>query len=82
MRTIKASEIGTFLYCQRAWWYQRNGQPSENQGEMASGTELHYRHGRAAFGIGCLRLLAYSLILIAIILGAISLTSSMLELGF
>jgi CRISPR/Cas system-associated exonuclease Cas4 (RecB family) len=66
MRTIRASEIGTFLYCHRAWWYQKSGQPSQNLGEMAAGSELHYRHGRAVLGISCLRLLASALMLLAL----------------
>jgi hypothetical protein len=68
MRTLRASEIGTYLFCQRAWWYQKNGQPSQNLGEMAAGSELHYRHGRAVMGIGCLRALAFALLLLALAL--------------
>ena len=78
MRTVRASEIGTYLFCQRAWWYQKNGQPSQNLGEMAAGSELHYRHGRMAMGAGCLRAAAYALIVAALILAAIYLTGRLL----
>jgi CRISPR/Cas system-associated exonuclease Cas4 (RecB family) len=78
MRTIRASEIGTYLYCQRAWWYQKRGETSQNLAEMAAGSELHYQHGRAALTVGCLRLLAYALILATIILLTIYFTPQFL----
>ncbi|MEW5869286.1 MAG: hypothetical protein AB1894_08430 [Chloroflexota bacterium] len=68
MRTLRASEIGTYLYCQRAWWYQRRGETSQNLAEMAAGSELHYQHGRAVVAAGCLRSLAYGLLLLALVL--------------
>lgn len=67
-RTIRASEIGAYLYCKRAWWYQLSGLPSQNQSELAAGADLHYRHGRAALRLGCLRIIAYALILASLIL--------------
>lgn len=73
-RTIRASEIGEYLYCQRAWWYQQSGRPSENLIELAAGSELHYRHGRLALRLGCLRVAAYALILLGLALLAIYLT--------
>jgi len=78
MRTLRASEIGAYLFCQRAWWYQKSGQPSQNLAEMAAGSELHFRHGRAALGAGCLRAAAYALVLLALILAAIHLTGRLL----
>ena len=77
MRTLRASEIGAYLFCQRAWWYQKRGQESENTAQMAAGTELHYQHGRAALGAGCLRALAYVLILGALVLLAIYFTTAL-----
>ena len=78
MRTVRASEIGTYLFCQRAWWYQQRGESSQNLAEMAAGSELHYRHGRAALNAGCLRVAAYALILLALILLAVYFTSRLL----
>jgi CRISPR/Cas system-associated exonuclease Cas4 (RecB family) len=78
MRTIRASDIGTYLYCQRAWWYQKRGEPSENMGEMMSGTELHAQHGRAVYTVGCMRVLAYGLLLAALVLLAIYFTNQLI----
>lgn len=78
MRSIRASEIGAYLYCRRAWWYQLKGHPSENQAELLSGTRLHARHGRRLIAASLLRLLAYGLLLVALVLIAISLTLSVL----
>jgi CRISPR/Cas system-associated exonuclease Cas4 (RecB family) len=65
MRTIRASEIGAYLYCRRAWWYQRQGLPSENQENLAAGTAVHRKHGQAVLTAGCLRAVAYVLLLAA-----------------
>lgn len=66
MKTVRASEIGTYLYCRRAWWYQRQGIESQNQAEMASGSLMHRQHGRSVFLNSCLRLAAYLLLLAAL----------------
>jgi hypothetical protein len=65
MRTIRASEIGAYLYCQRAWWYQRQGFKSENQAELSAGSALHERHWRSVLGASLLRLAGYAAILLA-----------------
>jgi CRISPR/Cas system-associated exonuclease Cas4 (RecB family) len=68
MRTIRVSEISSFVYCSRAWWYQNQGIQSQNQDELAYGNLIHQKHGRSLFVSGCLRLLAYLLILTALVL--------------
>jgi len=68
---IRASEIGTFLYCQRAWNYQREGEISANQPDMTTGTEMHAQHGRAVFTAGILRSFAYLLLLLGLVLATI-----------
>jgi CRISPR/Cas system-associated exonuclease Cas4 (RecB family) len=68
MRPIRASEVGSYLYCARAWWYHRKGIESTNQAEMTAGTELHRRHGRQVILTSLTRLLALILLLVALIL--------------
>jgi len=65
---IRASDIGTYLYCRRAWWYRKQGVESENRAEMATGTELHRKHGRKVLAAGLLRTLSLVLFLIALTL--------------
>ena len=74
MRTVRASEIGAYIFCPRAWWYQKQGYPSENQAETAGGTELHYRHSRDVMATGCLRTGAYVLLLLSLVVLAFYLT--------
>lgn len=68
MRPIRASEIGSYLFCARAWWYQQKGVVSANQAEMTAGTEIHQRHGRQVLAAGLLRVLAVLLLLVALVL--------------
>jgi CRISPR/Cas system-associated exonuclease Cas4 (RecB family) len=45
---IRASEIGEYVYCARAWWLRRvQGVPSRNVAALHSGQQAHDRHGRA-----------------------------------
>ncbi len=75
---IRASEIGSYLYCQRAWWYQRQGYESENLAELEGGIELHERHGRVLLTSNCLRVLAYGLLLLAMVLFVIHAVSQLI----
>jgi hypothetical protein len=68
MATLRASEIGSYLYCNRAWWYQRQGLESANQAELNSGTKLHQQHGRKVLTAGLMVGLAYLLLVIALLL--------------
>jgi hypothetical protein len=68
MKTIRASEVGSYLFCARAWWYQQQGVVSTNQAEMTAGTELHRQHGRSVIASGLTRLLAVVLLLVALVL--------------
>jgi CRISPR/Cas system-associated exonuclease Cas4 (RecB family) len=65
-RVIRASEIGSFLYCRRAWWFRREGVVPENQADLASGNEFHQRHGRQVVAAGLLRTAGMILLLLAL----------------
>jgi hypothetical protein len=68
MPIIRASEIGSYLYCRRAWRYRKLGVESENKAELAAGTELHRQHGRKALSVGLFRTFGMILLLGAILL--------------
>jgi hypothetical protein len=68
MQTIRASEVASYLFCARAWWYHRKGVESTNQTELSAGTELHRAHGRQVFVSGLTRALALVLLLAALVL--------------
>ncbi len=68
MRIIRASEIGTYLFCRRAWWYHAQGVPSQNQQELAGGTAFHLRHGRQVILVGLLRFAGWFLLFLAVAL--------------
>ena len=64
--TIRASEVGAYLFCQRAWWYQRSGRTSGPSAAQESGLAWHRRHGRRVLTASALRLLGWLLILLAV----------------
>ncbi len=68
MKTIRASEVGSYLYCARAWWYRQKGIESTNQAEMTTGAELHRAHGRQVIASSLTRTLALILLLAALVL--------------
>ena len=68
MVPIRASEIGSYLYCARAWWYQRQGIESSNQSELKTGTKLHFHHGRQVMAAGLIRSIALILLLASLLM--------------
>ncbi len=78
MRTLRASEIGVYLFCRRAWGYTKAGVESANQTELAAGSDMHRRHGQAVVSAGCLRAAAYLLLAVAISLATIALVNAAL----
>jgi hypothetical protein len=67
-RTIRASEIGTFIYCQRAWWYQRKKVKPINTIELAAGQNFHQLHISQSRVAKFLKVLAWLLVVVSAIL--------------
>lgn len=74
MRVLRASEIGAYLYCHRAWWYQLQGVESENQPEMTAGSSFHHAHGTKVVTGTLLRAAGWFLLLAAVVVLAVALT--------
>jgi len=66
-RTIRASEIGTFIFCQRAWWYQRQKVKPLNQDELADGSDFHDNHYYQTRSMSSLSTAGWILILVALV---------------
>ena len=67
-RTIRASEIGSFIFCQRAWWYQRNKIKPINVDELAAGQSFHEHHINQSRSAKLLKTIAWLLIFLSVIL--------------
>ncbi len=73
MSIIRASEIGEYVYCTRAWWLRRvAGLEPGGDERRAAGTALHTRHSRVVRGSRLLAGLALVLFLAALWLLLIS----------
>ena len=68
MAVIRASELSSYKYCRRAWWYQKRGYKADNLSNLKAGEQLHQRHGSGVLITPLLKYLAFVLITIAIIL--------------
>jgi len=78
-RTVRASEIGSFMYCQRAWWYQRQGFEPINRSELGAGSEFHNAHASRARSVILMRIFAWMLIFAALVYLAINLGTRILN---
>jgi hypothetical protein len=79
MKTIRASDIGTYLFCRRAWWYRKQGVESTNQSELTAGTAHHSQHGRKILAAGLLRNLGLLLLLLSLVLLTAAITLALLN---
>jgi hypothetical protein len=68
MRKVRASELGSFNYCQLAWWYQQQNMPTENQGAMDAGSQEHREHNRGVKLAVFYKWLALAMLVLAIVL--------------
>lgn len=63
---IRASEIGQYAFCARAWWYGRvKGYAPENIVELQQGITGHSHHSRQVQAYHRLRWIGLGLLLLA-----------------
>lgn len=66
---IRASEVGEYTFCARAWWLRRVlGLEPAGHERRELGTGLHHRHGRTVAASNTLLALAAAIALVAIVL--------------
>jgi CRISPR/Cas system-associated exonuclease Cas4 (RecB family) len=69
---VRASALGEYVYCARAWWLRREGVVPTRGGEArAAGTRWHESHGRSVTRAKRLRLVAAVCIYLAVALAAL-----------
>ena len=67
-RVIRASEIGQYDFCAKAWWLGSiEGVPSSNIRELQAGTAAHKQHGRQIRRASQLQLAAFVLVGLGVI---------------
>ena len=76
-KTIRASELGSYLYCKRAWWYRYRGVDPENLADLDRGTTFHQQHGRQVMAASLLRLVGWGLLLAALIMLAVVIANNL-----
>ena len=71
-RIIRASEIGQYLYCARAWWLGAiEGVQPANVRELEAGTWTHARHGQTVIVAGWAQRAAIGLLLVGLALAIV-----------
>lgn len=62
-RIIRASEIGQYEFCAKAWWLGSiDGVPPSNIRELQAGTAAHEQHGRQVQRASQLQIAAFALV--------------------
>jgi hypothetical protein len=80
-RVLRASEIGEYVFCHRAWWLHRiQGIESVNRAQMQAGTARHLAHGRAVQRADALRRVARAMVLVALFFAAAFLLAALASL--
>lgn len=68
-RLLRASEIGLYAFCARAWWLQTvRGVSSRNQTALRAGVQTHARHGAAVARLHVAQVAGYLLLGLALLL--------------
>jgi hypothetical protein len=73
-RVIRASEIGQYDFCAKAWWLGSiDGVSPSNIRELQAGTAAHEEHGRQVQRASQLQIAAFVLVALGVIVLALAL---------
>jgi CRISPR/Cas system-associated exonuclease Cas4 (RecB family) len=75
VRVVRASEIGEYNYCSRAWWYKHVAKLApggEVSARLEAGSEAHRQHGRAVVLSARLRIMGAALLIIGLLVLALA----------
>ena len=65
---IRASEIGEYVHCERAWWLGHvQGVENQNRAWLDAGTERHRAHGQRVWRATMMQYGAWIFVVIAIV---------------
>jgi hypothetical protein len=71
-RYVNASEIGTYVFCAKAWQLSQIGAPSQNTAEQGEGIEWHAAHSGQVADAGrssrLARVFAFALVVVLLAL--------------
>ena len=71
---VRASGMGEYVFCARAWWLRREGvRPTRGGESRAAGTRWHESHGRSVARAKRLRIVAVVCVYLALALGLLAL---------
>ena len=65
---IRASEIGRWVYCERAWWMDAQGYENRNRAAMQHGLDAHEQHAQQVAGAYRSRTLALIFLALGVLL--------------
>ncbi len=63
-KVIRASEIGRWVYCERAWWMAEQGYENRNRAALQYGLDAHEQHAQQVAGAHRTR--TYALVFMAL----------------
>ncbi|HEX8723003.1 MAG TPA: hypothetical protein VF736_20455 [Pyrinomonadaceae bacterium] len=71
-RFVRASGMGEYVYCARAWWLRREGvRPTRGGESRAAGTRWHESHGRTVARARLLRAVSLVCVCLALALALV-----------
>ncbi|MGQ9501152.1 MAG: hypothetical protein ACUVSF_09625 [Anaerolineae bacterium] len=74
---LRASEVGHYLFCRRAWWLARVlGYCPDDRAALMAGVQFHEQIGRSISAAQCWQNISYALLGLGVVVGILLILSS------